>query len=83
MESKGCERVLSDAQWAALEPLVMMVRPSGKTPHEERRRRPWIEQIPLNFLSSEDEHDRCSRLVFVTRHASVHSLSSVSMEQSQ
>ena len=30
--------MLSDAQWAVLEPLVMMVRPRGKTPHEDLRR---------------------------------------------
>ena len=38
MGSKGCERVLSDAQWAVLEPLVLAVRPRGKTPHEDLRR---------------------------------------------
>ena len=38
MASKGCERVLTDAQWAVLEPLVLMVRPRGKTPHEDLRR---------------------------------------------
>jgi transposase len=29
--------VLTDAQWAALEPLVLEVRPRGKTPHEDLR----------------------------------------------
>ena len=38
MASKDCERVLTDAQWAVLEPLVLMVRPRGKTPHEDLRR---------------------------------------------
>ena len=38
MASKDCERVLTDAQWAVLEPLVLAVRPRGKTPHEDLRR---------------------------------------------
>ena len=38
MVSKDCERVLTDAQWAVLEPLVLAVRPRGKTPHEDLRR---------------------------------------------
>ena len=38
MSSRKCERVLSDAQWAVLEPLVLLVRPWGKTPHEDLRR---------------------------------------------
>ena len=29
--------VLTEAQWAALEPLVLEVRPRGKTPHENLR----------------------------------------------
>jgi transposase len=29
--------VLTDEQWAALEPLVLEVRPRGKTPHEDLR----------------------------------------------
>ncbi len=38
MASKGGGHVLSDAQWAVLESLVLMVRPRGKTPHEDLRR---------------------------------------------
>lgn len=38
MESKGCVCVLTDAQWAVLEPLVLAVRPRGKTPHGDLRR---------------------------------------------
>ncbi len=30
--------VLTDAQWAVLEPLVLEVRPRGKTPHRDLRR---------------------------------------------
>lgn len=37
MESKDGVRVLTDAQWAVLEPLVLAVRPRGKTPHEDLR----------------------------------------------
>jgi transposase len=33
----GLGMVLTDAQWAALEPLVLEVRPRGKTPHEDLR----------------------------------------------
>ena len=38
MASKGGGPVLLDAQWAVLALLVMMVRPRGKTPHEDLRR---------------------------------------------
>ena len=38
MASKDCGRVLTDAQWAVLEPLVLAVRPAAKTPHEDLRR---------------------------------------------
>ena len=38
MAGKDCERVLTDAQWAALEPLVLAVRPCGETLHEDLRR---------------------------------------------
>lgn len=38
MASCNCERVLTDAQWAALKPLVVAVRPRGKTPHKGLRR---------------------------------------------
>ena len=34
----GCVQVLTDAQWAVLEPLVLAVRPRGKTPHADLRR---------------------------------------------
>ena len=30
-------RVLTDGEWAVLEPLVMECRPKGKTPHEDLR----------------------------------------------
>ncbi|MBE7157786.1 MAG: transposase, partial [Rhodospirillales bacterium] len=38
MGSRSGVRVLSDAQWAVLEPLVLKVRPRGKTPHKNLRR---------------------------------------------
>lgn len=38
MASDGYGRVLSDAQWAVLEPLVLVVKPPAKTPHEDLRR---------------------------------------------
>lgn len=38
MASKTGVRVLSDAQWAVLEPLVLAVRPRGRTPHRDLRR---------------------------------------------
>ncbi len=38
MASKDGVRVLTDAQWAVLEPLVLAVRPRGKTPHDDLRR---------------------------------------------
>ena len=34
----GRVQVLTDAQWAVLEPLVLAVRPRGKTPHADLRR---------------------------------------------
>lgn len=38
MASKDRGRVPTDAQWAVLEPLVLEVRPRGKTPHGDMRR---------------------------------------------
>jgi transposase len=38
MASKAGVRVLTDAQWAVLEPLVLEVRPRGRTPHRDLRR---------------------------------------------
>jgi transposase len=38
MASKDGGCVLTDAQWAVLEPLVLAVRPRGKTPHADLRR---------------------------------------------
>jgi transposase len=38
MGSKAGVGVLSDAQWAVLEPLVLQVRPRGKTLHKDLRR---------------------------------------------
>ena len=38
MASDGCERVLTDAQWVALAPLIEAVRPHGKTEPQELRR---------------------------------------------
>ena len=38
MASSEGVRVLTDAQWAALKPLVLEVRPRGKTPHADLRR---------------------------------------------
>jgi transposase len=37
MMDKSGYRALTDEQWAALEPLVLEVRPRGKTPHEDLR----------------------------------------------
>ena len=33
-------QVLSDAEWEVLRPLIEAVRPRGKTPHRDLRRRP-------------------------------------------
>lgn len=38
MAGKSGHGALTDEQWAALEPLVLEVRPRGKTPHEDLRR---------------------------------------------
>ena len=38
MASKDGGRVLTGAQWAVLEPLMLVVRLCGKTPHEDLRR---------------------------------------------
>ena len=38
MADKGGYGVLTDAQWAVLEPLVLEAKPRGKTPHEDLRR---------------------------------------------
>ena len=61
MASRGGGHVLSDAQWAVLEPLVMMVRPRGKTPHEDlhssagtARHRRTLEAIIWRHLERRD-----------------------------